>query len=69
MQVIEQLLVVLVLWMNDGSYQTTATPVSECPDIAMFSGMMEARRNMGEIKSWVAYCTTAEFGINKKLDI
>ena len=66
MEVIQQLLVVVVLWMPDGSYKSTATPVNDCPNLAMFTGMMEARRNSGEIKSWVAYCTVGEFGINKE---
>ena len=65
MDIITQLLVVLVLWMPDGSYQTSATPVPECPNIALFSGMMESRRDTGEIKSWVAWCTPAEFGVSK----
>jgi len=69
MEIIHQLLVVVVLWLPDGSYTSTATPVPECPNIAMFSGMMEVKRNSGEIKSWIAYCTVAEFGINKKEDI
>lgn len=69
MQVIQQLLLVVILWMPDGSYQSNATPINECPDLPVFSGMMEARRNSGEIKSWVAYCTVGEFGIELKEDV
>tara|TARA_B100000686_G_C16603201_1_gene869770 strand:+ start:870 stop:1082 length:213 start_codon:yes stop_codon:yes gene_type:complete len=66
--VVEILLVVVILWMPDGSYQSTATPVEECPNIAIFGGMMEQQRHAGSIKSWIAYCTPAQFGVEKKVD-
>ena len=72
MEIIQQLLVVVVLWTNDGSFNSTATPVNECPDIAVFSASLEARRHAKEFKSWVAYCTPAEFGVastGPKVDI
>lgn len=68
MEVVTQLLVVVILWMNDGSYKTNVTPVDECPPEEVIGQYLEGGRQAEMYKSWVAYCTPAEFGVREELD-
>lgn len=65
MEIIRQLMLVVILWNPDDSFQTLTTSVSECPHQHTFGEIMESRRESGEIKSWVAFCTSVDFGVSE----
>jgi len=69
METVTQLLVVVVLWMHDGSYETNVTPVDECPPEQFIASYLETGRSEGKYKSWVAYCSPAEFGLPEETKI
>ena len=59
LSVLTKMLFLLVITLPDGSYETNATEVSECPPYEVVQQMMNYRLETKEITSWHANC--AEF--------
>ena len=59
LSVLTKMLFLLVITLPDGSYETNATEVSECPPYEAVHQLMSYRLEKREITSWHANC--AEF--------
>lgn len=57
-----KLMMMIMLWNNDGSFQSSAAEVKNCPDVEIFSAVMEDSRKAGKFKGWSAYCQQITFG-------
>tara|TARA_R110002096_G_scaffold96430_3_gene215219 strand:- start:344 stop:547 length:204 start_codon:yes stop_codon:yes gene_type:complete len=62
MTVTIKLMLIILLWNNDGSFQSSVAEVSTCPEIESFTEFMEEKRTVGQFKSWTAYCEQVQFG-------
>ncbi len=62
MTVTIKLMMIILLWNNDGSFESNVSEVSACPDVEIVRTFMEERRVAGQVKSWAAYCEAVEFG-------
>ena len=67
--IIPKLLLIVVLWANNGEFKSSATEIFQCPNAQFLQDAMERRRRDGEFKSWVAWCTTGEFGFKKEIGV
>ena len=54
MTVTIKLMMIILLWNNDGSFEQRLE-VSACPDVEIVRTFMEERRVAGQVKSWAAY--------------
>ena len=57
-----KLMMIILLWNNDGSFESKVSEVTECPDTEIVRAVMEERRLAGQFKSWAAYCEAVQFG-------
>jgi|TARA_R110000787_G_scaffold18764_1_gene57121 hypothetical protein len=57
-----KLMVMIMLWNNDGSFHSSAAEVKNCPDVEIFSAAMEDSRKAGQFKGWAAHCDEVTFG-------
>jgi len=62
MTVTIKIMLIILLWNNDGSFHNNVNEVSECPSIEAVMEVMEERRKVGQFKSWAAFCERVEFG-------
>ena len=62
MTVTVKLMMLILLWNNDGSFHTSAAEVTKCPEVAIFRAVMEDNRTAGKFKSWAAFCQQVSFG-------
>ena len=62
MTVTIKIMLIILLWNNDGSFDNSVAEVSECPSVETVSSVMEERRKVGQFKSWAAFCEHVEFG-------
>ena len=62
MAVTIKLMMIILLWNNDGSFESNVSEVTECPDTEIVRAVMEERRVAGLVKSWAAYCEAVQFG-------
>lgn len=62
MTVTIKLMMIILLWNNDGSFESKVSEVTECPDVEIIRTVMEERRSIGQFKSWAAYCEAVQFG-------
>ena len=62
MAVTIKLMMIILLWNNDGSFESNVSEVTECPDTEIVRAVMEERRVAGLVKSWTAYCEAVQFG-------
>ena len=61
MTVTIKLMVIILLWNNDGSFHSSVSEVKNCPEVETFRAVMEEQRMSGSFKSWVAYCQKIVF--------
>lgn len=61
MTVTIKLMMIILLWNNDGSYHSSVSEIAECPNIEVFREVMDEQRKAGKVKSWAAYCEAVEF--------
>ena len=66
LSVLTKMLLVLVVTLPDGSYETNATEVSECPPYEVVHQIMSYRLETKEITSWHANCAQFPFLEPKK---
>lgn len=66
LSVLTKMLLVLVVTLPDGSYETNATEVSECPPHEVVHQIMNYRLETKEITSWFADCGEFPFFETKK---
>lgn len=62
MAVTIKLMMIILLWNNDGSFESKVSEVTECPAVEIIRTVMEERRSAGQFKSWTAYCEAVQFG-------
>jgi hypothetical protein len=62
MTVTIKIMLIILLWNNDGSFDNSVAEVSECPSVETVRSVMEERRKVGQFKSWAAFCEHFEFG-------
>ena len=67
MTVTIKLMMIILLWNNDGSFESKVSEVTECPDVEIIRTVMEERRSIGQFKSWAAYCEAVQFGHNTSI--
>jgi len=60
------LLLIVILWTNEGEFQSSVTEISQCPSEQFFTHAMERRRKADEFRSWTAWCTATQFGVTEK---
>ena len=56
MTVTIKLMMIILLWNNDGSFHSSVSEVKKCPEVETFRAVMEEQRMSGSFKSWAAYC-------------
>lgn len=57
-----KMLLVILLWSNDGSLHSSVAEVQNCPEVGPFNVAMEDSRKAGQFKGWAAYCNEVTFG-------
>ena len=57
-----KILLVILLWGNDGLFHSSASEVQNCPETGPFYVAMEDSRKAGLFKGWAAYCNEVTFG-------
>ena len=63
---LSKLLFVIIVTLPDGSYDTNATEVTECPPYEIVHQLMNYKLETGEITSWYADCNEYPFFETKK---
>lgn len=58
---ISKLLLLLVVTLPDGSYETNLSEVTECPSYEVVQQIMNYRLEIKEITSWYADCSSYPF--------
>lgn len=66
LMVLSKFLFILIVTLPDGSYDTHATEVSECPPYQIVHQMMNHRLKTKEITAWYADCSEFPFFEIKK---
>ena len=61
LMVLSKFLFILIVTLPDGSYDTHATEVSECPPYQIVHQMMNYKLEAKEITSWYAGCSSYPF--------
>jgi hypothetical protein len=67
--VLTKMLLVLFVTLPDGSYETSATEVYECPPYEVVHQIMNHRLETKEITSWYANCDQFHFLEPKKTPV
>ncbi|QDP54939.1 MAG: hypothetical protein Unbinned3065contig1002_41 [Prokaryotic dsDNA virus sp.] len=55
------LVLVVFIITNDGAYDVTSMPVSECPPRDLTEQYYNHHQQLGAFKQWAAVCTTVDF--------
>tara|TARA_B100001059_G_C17714411_1_gene517202 strand:- start:759 stop:974 length:216 start_codon:yes stop_codon:yes gene_type:complete len=66
---LSKLLFVIIVTLPDGSYDTNATEVTECPPYEIVHQLMNYKLETKEITSWYADCNEYPFFEVKKQQI
>ena len=63
---VAKLLMVIVIWGNDGYMQSIASHVNQCPNRQELTLYQEKLKAEGHFQHWVAWCTTIYFPVKKE---
>ena len=64
--IVSKTLLVIVLWLNDGTFKSSVTQLEACPPITAVQQKYEELKGLGAFRDLTGLCATVRFRPEKK---